>query len=183
MSTKLKWIEIWGVCLGWSFVLSRVGITVSATSAKAVLVSSNILSVHPFLFICCTSCTLKIRFQNMLENCSSVIYFLNCCFSVTLLRSFFFWIPSIFIFFLCLSLKFDCFLHFPVYLHWPFPRVATCIAWVLARGVVEFIFEQFQFPFCSFPAIALSLFVFLSHFFYLYPMCCAEIQHLHLSPF
>lgn len=182
MSTKLKWIEIWGVCLGWSFVLSRVGITVSATSAKAVLVSSNILSVHPFLFICCTSCTLKICFQNMLENCSSVIYFLNCCFSVTLLRSFFL-IPSIFIFFLCLSLKFDCFLHFPVYLHWPFPRVATCIAWILARGVVEFIFEQFQFPFCSFPAIALSLFVFLSHFFYLYPMCCAEIQHLHLSPF
>lgn len=77
------------VVSGWSFVLSRVGITVSATSAKAVLVSSNILSVHPFLFICCTSCTLKICFQNMLENCSSVIYFLNCCFSVTLLRSFF----------------------------------------------------------------------------------------------
>lgn len=126
-------------------------------------------------------------FENMFSEYVGKLFFCDLLSQLLLfshfIEVFFFWIPSIFIFFLCLSLKFDCFLHFPVYLHWPFPRVATCIAWILARGVVEFIFEQFQFPFCSFPAIALSLFVFLSHFFYLYPMCCAEIQHLHLSPF
>lgn len=70
------------------------------------------------------------------------------------------------------SLNLDYLLYFPVYLHWPFLSVTTFIARILARSVVEFIFEQFQFPFCSFSCIAFSLYMFLSALFSAHSVLC-----------
>lgn len=164
---------------------SRGGITVSTSSAKAVFVISNLPFVHPLTNLLYFKYFAQHVFRTDFQS-TFAKYFCDLPSQLLLFSLFivyFSCIPIIVMPCLCLCLIFDCFLHLSVYLRWTFPSVTTSFARILARGIVEFISEQFQFPFCSFCCIALSLYVFLSAFFYLSTVCCAEIQHLYLSLF
>lgn len=128
--------------------------------------------MHPFLPTCCTLLNMSSKqiFKVLLQS-TFVIYLFSCHFSASL-SCIFSCIPIIVMPCLCLCLIFDCFLHLSVYLHWTFPSVTTSFARILARGIVEFISEQFQFPFCSFCSIALSLCVSFSFLLFVHSVLC-----------
>lgn len=116
MSVKLKWVEIQGV---WYSVWLDLCPFKSGNNCSSYFCQSCVCHLkHPFNASFLTYFLYfryfeNICFQNMLGKCTSVIYFLNCCFSVILLWFFFEYLVFLF---LCLSLKFDCFCTFLLFM-------------------------------------------------------------------
>lgn len=163
-----------------SFFRGEITVFTSPVKATFAVLQTLLLSILSFQIAVLKVLWRDLYLQNSLGKRTFVIYHFNCHFSISTVHLFFFCIPNIFMLCLCLSLNLDYLLYFPVYLYWPLLNVITFVAIILDRSVVEFIFEQFQFPFCSFSCIALSLYLFLWAVLSA-AVCCAEIQHLYLA--